>query len=481
MIKINTAPAAAQTIQPAPLKQSAKDDGGSFASMLKATTDKANSDSTPKMEKSDPNNGNDGKNDMKAAKDSHDVQNTHDKQDKPDAADKDSGQASAAAQQGQNNTNPAALAAASQAANTQQTVIQQPAVSAGQSVSAAQNVQQILSVSAAANTVQASAVNEVGMQKNVQFQSAVQTAQTNAMPNQQAASEASAQQGQSLPEMNRAVQKESSAQPMQAVQTAQPVTEQADQTPKTQENAVQTALPNTQAGESQQQAQVSANSAKEVFGRLSNQSVQNPQNAAAEKTDQPALPVTVKTVNAAEEKHTDAQTSQQNPNGLNDLYHSGKVVIPVSDESSNVQKPAAGQLTDSITANLRSGKQEFQLDLYPKDLGRVTVKLASENGVLTIEIAASNPKTQSMLLSSSGDIQSILQSSQNQQIHVVDASHNRQLYDQQQNNQQAGQQQQQQQQENRHQPQSHSQKDDGSITTVDFLSVMQQLKMNAKY
>ena len=103
-----------------------------------------------------------------------------------------------------------------------------------------------------------------------------------------------------------------------------------------------------------------------------------------------------------------------------DLYTDGNVVVKVSDTSAKAHTSASRQVADSISANLTKGKQEFQIDLYPQSLGKVTVKLTSGNGILTAVITASNPKTQSLLASNSGDIKSILQASGGQQnVNVV--------------------------------------------------------------
>ncbi|HEX3037484.1 MAG TPA: flagellar hook-length control protein FliK [Oscillospiraceae bacterium] len=198
------------------------------------------------------------------------------------------------------------------------------------------------------------------------------------------------------------------------------------------------------------------------------------QTVQAKQTD---LPITAKVADTDEK----AAANQQNHAEYAQLFQNGKVVIPISDSSTNVQKSVPTQLTDTITANLQNGKKEFQVDLFPKDLGKVSVKLASENGVLTVQIMASNPKTQSLLLSGSSEIKSILQATVHQPVQVVDANQNKQAYDEQQHNH-SNAQQQQQQEENQHQHRNYHMlydNDDDSISTVDFLSVMRQLSVNA--
>jgi flagellar hook-length control protein FliK len=160
--------------------------------------------------------------------------------------------------------------------------------------------------------------------------------------------------------------------------------------------------------------------------------------------------------------------AQQNPG------ETGKVVIKVSDAPApHSAQPVFHQVADAIWDNMKNGRQEFQVDLYPQSLGKVTVKLTSENGLLTVELAASNPKTQSLLLSNSGDIRSILQSSANQQV-VVQSQQAQPWYGQQQGGHSNAQQQQQQQQRDGGREQSDQV--DVLFSAGDFLSLLQKVK-----
>jgi flagellar hook-length control protein FliK len=153
-------------------------------------------------------------------------------------------------------------------------------------------------------------------------------------------------------------------------------------------------------------------------------------------------------------------------------FDTGKVVIKVSDASAaHSSQPVFHQVANAVAENLKNGKQEFQVDLYPQSLGKVTVKLTSENGLLTVELAASNPKTQSLLLSNSGDIRSILQSSANQQV-VVQPQQTQPWYGQQQGGHSNAQQQQQQQRDG---GREQSDQADVLFSTGDFLSLLQKV------
>lgn len=256
---------------------------------------------------------------------------------------------------------------------------------------------------------------------------------------------------------------------------AQPADAKANQPVFAQNVAIQTPAPdqtNLQTAQAETAGILNQNSQEKLTNQISDVKMQT---AQAKQTD---LPITAKVVDIADEK---ASANQQNNAGYAELFQNGNVVIPISDSSANVQKSVSTQLTDTITVNLQNGKKEFQVDLFPKDLGKVSVKLASENGVLTVEIMAANPKTQSLLLSSSSEIKSILQASVHQPVQVADASQNKQTYEQQQNSH-SNAQQQQQQEENRQQHTNYRtlfDNDDDSISTVDFLSVMRQLSVNA--
>lgn len=168
-------------------------------------------------------------------------------------------------------------------------------------------------------------------------------------------------------------------------------------------------------------------------------------------------------------KETDS--ASQNSHPINP-FAQGPVVIKVSDASAKQAVSAPHQVASAITQQIQQGKQEFQVDLYPQSLGKVSVKMVAENGVLTIELAASNPKTQSLLLSSSGEIRSMLQSATGQPVTVTSPQQPQQSwYAQPQDGGNSGAQQQQQQQQNNRHPIQFGDLDTG-IPTDDFLTLL---------
>ncbi|HEX2985412.1 MAG TPA: flagellar hook-length control protein FliK [Caproiciproducens sp.] len=170
--------------------------------------------------------------------------------------------------------------------------------------------------------------------------------------------------------------------------------------------------------------------------------------------------------------------SNQNTASFHDLMKTGNVVIKISDAPANTPKTPVHQVTDQVLTNYKAGNSKLEIELFPRDLGKVTVKMAMQNGTLTVDIAAANPKTQSMLLSSAGEIRSILESTVNHPVHVLQDTQDRQWYQQDQNPSQSRQQQEQQQ--HQHQGENYrADDDDTDMSTDDFLSVMQQLRVKA--
>lgn len=154
--------------------------------------------------------------------------------------------------------------------------------------------------------------------------------------------------------------------------------------------------------------------------------------------------------------------------------NTSRTVVAISDASTQIQKPVLQQVADQIVHNYNQNKSEFKMDLYPENLGKVSVKLSVENSILTVSLSADDPKTQSLLMSHAGHIQSMLQNTVSRDVQVVDSRQN--LWYQQ--NQDGSRHQQNQQ--NQQQQQSDYSVDTGEDTMnsgEDFLTVMQRLRM----
>ena len=172
----------------------------------------------------------------------------------------------------------------------------------------------------------------------------------------------------------------------------------------------------------------------------------------------------------------DGSGQNQNTARFSDLYQTGNVVIKISDASADTAKTTCHQVADKILLNYKAGKPEFQMDLYPQDLGKVSVKLSMQSGVLTVAVQASNPKTQSMLMENSSEIRSFLQTTVNQPVQILEPAQEKAWYQQNQQNQQSQAQQQEEQRQNQNNSNQRIRSADSGISTGDFLSVMQQLR-----
>ncbi len=193
----------------------------------------------------------------------------------------------------------------------------------------------------------------------------------------------------------------------------------------------------------------------------------------------PTLGIQPKNISPADDRDAvSADGQSQNTAQFSDLYRTGNVVIKISDAPTDTARTTSKQVADQILVNYKAGKPEFQMDLYPRDLGKVSVKLAMQSGVLTVSIQASNPKTQSMLMENSSDIRTFLQTTVTQPVQISEPAQEKPWYQQDQQSRQD--QAQQQQEEQQHNQQLHrvGLRDDDT-NTGDFLSVMQLLKQQA--
>lgn len=133
--------------------------------------------------------------------------------------------------------------------------------------------------------------------------------------------------------------------------------------------------------------------------------------------------------------------------------------------SSKLSAGTAAHLTEQIVKNVQARNNSFRMELFPQDLGKISVSLKMEQGLLVVDILADSPRTQSLLASGSGEIRSLLESAVGQPVQVTQPPQDAPAYYQQE--QESSGQQQDEQQSQQHQEQE---------TTEDFLSVLQQMK-----
>ncbi len=86
-------------------------------------------------------------------------------------------------------------------------------------------------------------------------------------------------------------------------------------------------------------------------------------------------------------------------------------IIEVSDQSSEIKSSVLSQVKDKIIfmANEKAGMQEVTMELYPKDLGKVNIKMSLKSEKITVEIMASNLKTVNILETNVNELTKTLQ------------------------------------------------------------------------
>ena len=77
----------------------------------------------------------------------------------------------------------------------------------------------------------------------------------------------------------------------------------------------------------------------------------------------------------------------------------GPLERPSGSQTPTQIAPQADQIQKAVTQHLEKGNMEFQMQLNPKDLGRIDVKMVLEDGRLMVEIAAALPRTEQLLRS----------------------------------------------------------------------------------
>lgn len=129
----------------------------------------------------------------------------------------------------------------------------------------------------------------------------------------------------------------------------------------------------------------------------------------------------------------------------------------------------ATHLTDQILKNVYAKNNNFRMELFPHNLGKVSVSMKMEQGMLVVDILADNPKTQSILASGSGEIRSLLESAMGQPVQVTQPQQDAPAYYQQE-----------QESSNQQQESRQNQQESKQETTEDFLTVLEKMKEQSR-
>lgn len=79
-------------------------------------------------------------------------------------------------------------------------------------------------------------------------------------------------------------------------------------------------------------------------------------------------------------------------------------------ENAQINDPEAAQkLADKMLTKLSQNQNEFEIQLTPKELGKITVKLVMENGQAHISMFAENAKTMNLLAEKARELGAIIQ------------------------------------------------------------------------
>lgn len=122
---------------------------------------------------------------------------------------------------------------------------------------------------------------------------------------------------------------------------------------------------------------------------------------------------------AASEENSEIKHKELNANIIDenlltiktaDVQTDGKTV-KISDESSLIRQSVIEQIRDQIVMMRADGKQTVTMQLNPKELGKLDIKMVFEKGNLSVEILVSNPRAHNLILSNVSELETILQNS----------------------------------------------------------------------
>lgn len=118
----------------------------------------------------------------------------------------------------------------------------------------------------------------------------------------------------------------------------------------------------------------------------------------------------VSTIETDKENFKEKINFQIEQTGLNKTtYDFENKIIKVSDESSLLKSTVLTQIKDRIDLMYDEKSQHVVMELYPKNLGKVDIKMSFENEKLTVDIMALDKETQSILMTNVKELSSILE------------------------------------------------------------------------
>lgn len=104
----------------------------------------------------------------------------------------------------------------------------------------------------------------------------------------------------------------------------------------------------------------------------------------------------------------------------NVILGSNNKIIEVSDESSQIKTAVLSQIEDKIVvmANQKEETQQVMMELFPKNLGKVNIKMSMDAEKITVEIASLSEETGKILMSNIKELTSALQNTINREVNI---------------------------------------------------------------
>ena len=93
--------------------------------------------------------------------------------------------------------------------------------------------------------------------------------------------------------------------------------------------------------------------------------------------------------------------------------------IKVGENAQIADAEMAQKVSDKMLAKFAQHENEFEIQLTPKELGKIVIKLVMENGQAHVSMFAENTKTSSLLAEKAREISSIIEQNTGNKTHVV--------------------------------------------------------------
>ena len=146
--------------------------------------------------------------------------------------------------------------------------------------------------------------------------------------------------------------------------------------------------------------------------------------AAKAQTEKPQIKVEVQTgqengKQAGESKAEESQDASVLSTAKAEKPELPVVTVKVGEGGQLDSKAMTEDVADAIIKKIPQGKNEFEIQLNPKDLGKITIKLLFENGQTLVSLSANNAKAASVLSECAKSIGALIQQHTNNETVVT--------------------------------------------------------------